>query len=414
MKKTFKKSIIIAIMFILVLSISNISNAVNESVQINTNLIQPRTTDGEIAPISIEGEAEENTENTESEEDTENIDNENYYNGNYYSFSTQDLTIDQDIYGDAFIFTSGNVTINSSIYGNLFVFANDVIINNSSEIISSIFSFSKTLNMNGIADTNVYAYATNEITISESADITCDLYAASTKINIAGLIDRNVYSDSKSISISDTSQIYGDLNYTANEEISIPENIVIGNINFTKNNIQNNQDNLSVSDVILGIISYIILVIVLYLIYKLVKIKFINNSNYIKENIVKCILFGALSLFIIPIICILLLFVGSIVMSEILSQVAITLLFILLMIYIILLLVSVSTTIISLSQALTEKFKDKLKINVTPCTILFIGLLSIIYKLITLVPILGSIVSIVLVIIGLGIWINMLIPKKIS
>ena len=75
MKKTFKKSIIIAIMFILVLSISNISNAVNESVQINTNLIQPRTTDGEIAPISIEGEAEENTENTESEEDTENIDN---------------------------------------------------------------------------------------------------------------------------------------------------------------------------------------------------------------------------------------------------------------------------------------------------------------------------------------------------
>ena len=101
-------------------------------------------------------------------------------------------------------------------------------------------------------------------------------------------------------------------------------------------------------------------------------------------------------------------------MSEILSQVAITLLFILLMIYIILLLVSVSTTIISLSQALTEKFKDKLKINVTPCTILFIGLLSIIYKLITLVPILGSIVSIVLVIIGLGIWINMLIPKKIS
>ncbi len=414
MKKTFKKSIIIAIMFILVLSISNISNAVNESVQINTNLIQPRTTDGEIAPISIEGEAEENTENTESEEDTENIDNENYYNGNYYSFSTQDLTIDQDIYGDAFIFTSGNVTINSSIYGNLFVFANDVIINNSSEIISSIFSFSKTLNMNGIADTNVYAYATNEITISESADITCDLYAASTKINIAGLIDRNVYSDSKSISISDTSQIYGDLNYTANEEISIPENIVTGNINFTKNNIQNNQDNLSVSDVILGIISYIILVIVLYLIYKLVKIKFINNSNYIKENIVKCILFGALSLFIIPIICILLLFVGSIVMSEILSQVAITLLFILLMIYIILLLVSVSTTIISLSQALTEKFKDKLKINVTPCTILFIGLLSIIYKLITLVPILGSIVSIVLVIIGLGIWINMLIPKKIS
>ena len=421
MKNMLKKSIIFLILFSLVLSICNISKA-EEGINIDTSLIEPRTTtDSDINPISAdeidstdidETEEIDGTEEVEGREEDENIEELGYHNDNFYSFSSQDVTIDESIYGDAFIMTSGNVTINASIYGSLFVMANDVTISDNAEIISSVFSLSKNLTLNGIIDTNLYSIAAQKITLSESSNITCDLYATARDIEINGTISRSIFSDSYKITVSENASILGNLNYTANEEITAPREVVAGDINYKRNDATDEEEKVTIGDTILSIISYMLLATGLYLIYKLFKLKFIKDPEFIKNNFVKCIIFGLISLIAIPIICIILVFIGALILSEIIAQLAMTLFTILLVLYIILLMLSVSTAIISLSQMIVNKFKEKITANITLVTILFICLLSIIYKLLLLVPIADSIVSIVLVVIGLGIWINQLLPNK--
>ena len=419
MKSILKKFLIILITFSVICSICTISKAVNETINVDTNLIQPRTTSDEendpygINPIS-EGDLDEsmliNEEEASLSDDTETASSTS---DNYFSFTSEDVTIDNPIFGDAFIFTSGNVTINNLIYGNLFVFANNVEISHNAEISSSLFCFSNNLTIDGYVNVNAYVVATENFTLNESSNIYLDLFVTSNNININGIVNRNVYASCDELSISDTAHIAGTLDYTANSEATIPDGIVDGKINFAMQSVSDEKEPTKALDVVLSIISYIIFALIMFAIYKFLKPKFITSPSILKDHLALCILFGVLGILITPVVCILLLLIGEISsLSIVLSGAFLSLLFILLAVYILLLFIAPSTTIISLSNLLADKFKEKLKINSTLSIVLFICILSIIYKLISLVPVLGSIVFIALMVIGLGIWVKNILPEK--
>ena len=87
--------------------------------------------------------------------------------------------------------------------------------------------------------------------------------------------------------------------------------------------------------------------------------------------------------------------------------------FILMAIYFVLMLIASSIVVIILSKLAVEKLQPKFeKMNNTLLTVLSIAILSIIYKIFQLIPVLGTLITFVFVVIGIGILIKSIIPTK--
>ena len=208
----------------------------------------------------------------------------------------------------------------------------------------------------------------------------------------------------KNITISDESSIEGDLNYSSKKQVDIPENTVEGKVNFSSINTDTEVSTITkISDFLTSVLSLAVLAIVLFVIGKWLNCKFINTYPDFVKNLPKSLLYGFLALIIIPIASLILLICGVII----------NLAFILTALYLVLLLIASSVVIIVLSKLVAEKLNVKFeKANNTLLTILSIIVLSIVYKLIQLIPVLGSITIFAFLIIGIGILINNIIPNK--
>ena len=204
--------------------------------------------------------------------------------------------------------------------------------------------------------------------------------------------------------ISDELSIEGDLNYSSKKQVAIPENTVKGKVNFSSINTDTEVSTITkMNDFLTSVLSLAVLAIVLFVIGKWLNCKFISTYPDLVKNLPKSLLYGFLTLIVIPIASLILLICG----------VTINLAFILTALYLVLLLVASSIVIVILSKLVAEKLNVKFeKANNTLLTILSIIVLSIVYKLIQLIPVLGSITIFAFLIIGIGILINNIIPNK--
>ena len=107
-------------------------------------------------------------------------------------------------------------------------------------------------------------------------------------------------------------------------------------------------------------------------------------------------------MFVLPILNLIILFI------PVLTRLA----FVVLGLYILLLMLASVITVITLSKLCSDKFKDSIKTNDTSRTIIFITLFSIAYKLLKLIPIAGFLLTLVVVVLGIGITIKNLLPSK--
>ena len=422
MKNTLRKFLIIFIIFSIILNFNFVCNAVDENVQVDEDMVDSYSDESndEIEGISLdedslvdttedESDSDNSTDDEEyvededysDEEDEEDYeDEESYSNTNQFNFSSKDITISDNSITDVFIFSAGNVTIDSSIYGNVFVVASNVNITENADISASVFCVSNTLTIDGSIEGSVYSVSKN-FTLNENAYIGTDLFLTCNVPNINGSIERNANISSGDIIFSESAEISGDLNYTADKEVSIPENVVKGNVNYTK--YQNEDNKTPISQYIFDFIAFIVVAIILYVIFKFLKAKFIGESKEeFTSNLPKYILYGILGLIVPPIVFIILLMLN----------VTTALAFILLALYIIFMMIASSVTIIVLSQLIVEQLKDKIKLNDTAKIIISIIVLSIIYKLLKLIPTIGFIITLATVVIGLGIVIKDFIPVK--
>ena len=396
MKNILRKILIIFILLVSSISVLSLAdNEVDNSESVNYN--------DEVIPISDDADDTSNVDASEdtTEEDETDYNTQDSTSKNYFYAGTEDVKITTPVEGDVFVVTSGNVTIDTDISGNAFICANTVTIGEYSLIEASLFNASNSLILSGDVGINVYNISRN-FTLSGNVD--CDVFSSSAKSNLDGCISGNANISSENITISDELSIEGDLNYSSKEQITIPENTVKGSTNFASINEDTEVSTLTkINAFLTSVLSLAVLAIVLFVIGKWLNCKFINTYPDFVKNLPKSLLYGFLALIIIPIASLILFICG----------VTINLAFILTALYLVLLLIASSVVIIVLSKLVAEKLNVKFeKANNTLLTILSIIVLSIVYKLIQLIPVLGSITIFAFLIIGIGILINNIIPNK--
>lgn len=374
MKNIFKKLIFIFIL--LTISIASISFA---------------NYDNEVVPISMDGDMPVDI--------TSSQDVVPPNQKNYFYVGTDDVYLSIPVEGDVFIVSGGTVNIDTTVTGNAFICSPSVIISENATVNASMFTVTNSLNIVGSIGVNVYNVS-DDFTLG--GIIKNDLFNTSNKATLNGSIYDSANISSENITISEDANIEKNLNYSSKEVINIPDNIVKGEIKYSL--IDTKQDNsFDLNDFIFSVISFMIFVIVIFMISKWLNCEFINNYPDFAQNLPKSLLYGLLGLIITPIVCILLLILG----------VTINLSLVLMAIYFILLFISSNIVIIALAKLMSDKLHTKFeKANDTLLSILSIAVLSLVYKILQLIPTFGIIVTFAFVIVGIGILIKSIIPTK--
>lgn len=310
----------------------------------------------------------------------------------------ENVTIDYTVDGNVFIFAD-TVTISEQIGGDAFIIANKIIIDNKGYIYSNLFALAKSVEISGIVY-DAYVCA-QDFTIS-GGYVYRDLRLTSKTFNNFGVVGRNAYVDCSSMDfeLDDTTGIiYGNLEYSSKSEINLPESAVSGETKFTKNITTEISTSHLIYNYIISLGSFIIFVLVVWLLCLWLAPKFLNNSNKLvgKKTLYVSGL-GVLTLIAIPIICIILIFLN---LTANISLV-------LLALYILAIVISRVLFTIVANNFICSKLKfDK---NIARFAILIIT--SIIVYIISNLPYIGWLLSLIITILGLGILIYSILPKK--
>lgn len=377
------KTKLIALLLVLVLFFSTtISLAYNE------------TTDDEIMQISEESNVNDNAQSS-----TTSITEDTYKKSDVY-LAGDNITIDYIVDGNAFI-CADTVTISSQIGGDAFIMAKNLIIEEEGYIYSSLFAIADSIEIKGIAY-DIYSLS-KTLTISNGY-IYRDVKASCNTLNINAPIGRNVFTNCSNINFNTTENstgtIYGNLNYSSDVELSIPENTVYGEIIYSQISSEDTIGEI-IAEHILDLGSLLAFVIIIWLLCLWLAPKFLNNTNqFVGKKTLEVFGFGLLTLVIIPVVSIILMILY---LTTKLS-------FVLLAIYFLALIISTSLFIITVNNYICSKLNIHKNLGVFGVLILS----TIVIWLLTLIPYIGTLISFVIVVLGLGILAKSIIPKRIS
>lgn len=385
--KTKIVAIILAIILLFTFSVSVLAE--NEAKNDDTML------------ISTNDDPQQSTINS----DTNNVNNpildENSYKKSDVYLMGNDIVIDYIVDGNLFVMAN-TVTINSQIGGDAFIFAKNLVINNDAYIFSNLFTTSQSVEVKGVVY-DIYAMS-EHLTIS-GGYVYRDIKSICNNLTINGTIGRNVFVECNSINFntdeSNNGSIFGDLNYTAKSEFSIPEGVVSGTTNFSKDMINSDKTAFqTISDYILDLGTFISFVLIIWLICLFLAPKFLyNTNNYVGKKTLSILGIGLLTLIAIPIVCIILL----------LLQITSTFSLFLLALYIMALVVSKSLFTITANNYICTKFKINKKLGIFGMLIIS----SLIVWALSIIPKVGWIFSFAILLLGLGILISSILPKKL-
>lgn len=382
MLKNKKKIISIFLLLIILFSTISIVYANNESGEYDIMLLDSNE---DVLPTN------ENNLTNNSNQTT------NLKSGDEYLVG-ENVTIDYTVDGNIFIFAN-TVTISEQIGGDAFIIANKITIDNKGYIYSNLFALAKSIEIQGI----VYdAYVSAEDFTISGGYVYRDLRLISKSFNNFGVVGRNAYVDCSSMNFEledKTGIIYGNLEYSSKSEINLPELAVSGETKFTKNITTEISTSHLIYNYIINLGSFIIFVIVVWLLCLWIAPKFLNNSNeLVGKKTLNISGLGILTLIGIPIICIILIFLN---LTASISLV-------LLALYVLAIIISRILFTIVANNFICNKFKfDK---NITKFGILIIT--SIIVYIISNLPFVGLIISLIITILGLGILTYSILPKK--
>ena len=398
-----KKNLKIFISFILILCVLAlpIVNAVEENQETTPISTETTSENGEANDTSAENEATEQTdvENTENTQTTE----ENFKQGDVYLSGT-DVTIDYIVDGNLFIIAN-NVTISSQIGGDAFIFANSVTVTETGYVFSNLFTTATNVDIKGVAY-DLYALSD---TVNITGYVYRDIKVSCNTLNMNGTIGRNAFVNCSTINFAQqssdveednpttiTSQgiISGDLNYTAKEEASIPEGAVEGNVNFNKEEITS----INLQSYLLSLGSFLVLTIVIWLLILWLAPKFKEKSSNLASNrILPIIGLGILTPIALLIVSIILLLI------NITASVA-AFIFI---IWLALILISKPIFIIVINNLICNKLKIEKTIGIFGISIIS----SIVVWALGLIPYVGTLISIITIVLGLGALVASIVLK---
>ena len=299
-----------------------------------------------------------------------------------------EVNISEVIDGNVFAYGQ-TVNVSGEIYGDLFVAGATINIKEDAIIHGNIFAFANNIELSGICS-DVYASGAN-FTLSSSGMIARNLNLASNAVTLNGQISRDANINSESISFGgDNNEIIsGNLNYSSENEQSVPDGVVGGETKYTA--IETNTENIILS-IIKSILSSLVFSFVIIILLLWIAPKFKDKaSEIVKNNSFKAFGIGLLVLFVIIIAAIiLLLFTYGLAASIAVVGIAL-----LALAYV------VSNTIFSMS--IGKLIADKLKLSKNVAFVLFSLLVVLILSLIKYIPYVGGPINFITSIIGLGI-----------
>lgn len=399
-----KKTSIIILLIVLILALTlPVVRAENETADNNS--------ENQDVTALTSPDSSMDTENSESEVtilENETSDSENteadFKEGDVY-LAGDDITIDYIVDGNLFIFAD-SVTINSQIGGDAFIFAKSVTIGEQGYIFSNLFTVAENIDIKGVTY-DLYSVSKN---INISGYIYRDIKVVANTLNILGTVGRNAFVECSDIqfinqeadssegqnTITSNGSISGDLNYTSKNELNIPDDKVGGNINFTQKVVESSN---TINNKIFDLGSFIATVILIWLVLLWIAPKFIKSCNQILTNKpLPVIGLGILTpiAFIFAFIILLLL------------NITVAFSFLSLAVFCILLLVSSSIFVIAINNMLCTKLKINKNVGIFGMLIVS----ALVLWLIKLIPILGTLVSFIVSILGLGIIVSNLILKN--
>ena len=312
------------------------------------------------------------------------------------------VTVDQSVLGNVFIMAN-DVTISGKVLGNVFVFAKNVNITSTGYINSSLFVCAENVTVNGVIF-DMYS-SSSKLFISSNARILRDLTSCGNSLNFGGSVSRNATLTFNNIDVdTTTSQIGGNLTYNSNSE-SIPAEIVSGKLSFNKlfedQSIVNNAM-YNFKYYLVDLLKVIIVSLIVILIIVFATPKFAEKGQKIVENkMAVSIGYGALTLIAIPVACFLL-FCTILGIIPALS--------ILLAYLFIIMEMSIALVALPLAKVICKKINK----NSKGMNLLISTILVIILWLLEKIPVLGSIISLFISILALGILTYSIFHSKIE
>lgn len=362
-----------------------------------------RADDNEAEPISDNSQEKtvETTQGNETTSETTQSTDNSMKKSDVY-LTGDDVKVDYIVDGNLFILAN-TVTISSQIGGDAFICAKTINVEKEGYIYSNLFAAANEVNISGV----VYDLYTTANTLNINGYVYRDIRTSSDTLNFSGVIGRNAYVYSKNIEISSNSDgqssvtnkatIYGDLNYSSSSETSIPEGTVTGSVNYSP--ITTSTKSKSISSYILALGRFIVTVLVIWLLYLWLAPKFLENTGaLLSKKLLPVIGSGILTPIIFVIAFVLLLILGLTSNIAIIGT----------MLFAVLLMISNSTFVIAINNLICKKFN--ISKNTTTFGVLIIT--SAVIWLLELIPVVGSILNFVIMIIGLGILVTAIIPEK--
>ncbi|MBR6033163.1 MAG: polymer-forming cytoskeletal protein [Clostridia bacterium] len=405
MVKKLQKTFIAALLILMVVSTVSFANdadlllAAEDSESIEGAELT-ETLDSESSE-EIDKTADEETESEEPVDTTGSTTLEDEMLSSDYFKVGESVESTQIIDGNAYIIGS-DVTFSSIVGGDVFILGNNVSITEDAVIYGNLYVAASKLTIDGF----VYGgdlYATcGTLEITENGAVNRDIRAAASTFTFNGGVGRNVYLDCSELSIGESSQIYGNLNYKAKEAIQIPSNVVKGSISFNEaeddGEIVENKPN-PVVTYLLELAQALIYTLAVLGVLVLVTPKFLGKL----ENIEATKFLPAFGLglvgIIAPVICVVVLMC---------TVIGVSVAFALLGAWLILLGLAKSISIIALAGMLAKKVQVLSKAH----NILAVIILSVVVWAIGFIPFVGGLISFVLFTCGIGLAILNLFKKK--
>lgn len=358
--------------------------------------------------LAVETEHNEDTHTDESNSETIGNNTSDMKKNDVYLIGDE-ITIDYVVDGNLFVIAK-TVNINSQIGGDAFICAQTINVGQKGYIFSNLFALSQELKVDGV----VYDLYTCSQNTTINGYIYRDIKVASNTLNLNGTIGRNAFVTAENLKFSETNDtesngesissskamIYGNLNYSAKNEINIPEGTVTGTVNYSKLDVSegNNVSNI-LQNYILDLGTFLVTVSVIWLLILWLAPKFLSKTDYlVSEKVLPSLGFGALATVSIIIAAIILVILGITAEIALLSIGLLALL----------LFIGVPTFTISLNQFICSKLKmDK---NIAKFGILIAT--SAVIWLTTLIPFVGGLINLIIKLIGLGIIVNYVITNR--
>lgn len=350
--------------------------------------------------VPISDNSESRPVETDAENTTTSISQEDSYKKSDIYLSGDNVTIDYIVDGNLFVMAD-TVTINSQIGGDAFIMAKKIIVDEQGYIFNNLFAMADSIEIKGIVF-DVYSLA-KDFTIS-GGYIYRDAKLACNTLNINGAIGRNAFVSCSNINFNtdgnDKGTIYGNLTYSTPSEISFEDGAINGSVTYKAHKASSeNTVGEIIADYIFELGAFLVLVVIIWLVCLWFAPKFLADTNkYVGKKTLKVLGTGLLTLIAVPIVCIILLLLQLTAGISLLT----------IAIYVFALIVAKSIFTIIANNYLCSKLKIDKNIGIFGMLIVSGIIIWAICKL----PYIGGIVSFVISLLGLGVIVSAIFPKK--